>query len=103
MRYWIAGDDYEYGHDIANAVFSNLKRLKPDVQLIGQSWWKVGEADLTPYITQILAAKPDFIIVATGGSGMVNFQKAAKQRTESRGYLSISIRLPSFPPSRGKV
>jgi branched-chain amino acid transport system substrate-binding protein len=25
-----------------------------------------------------MAAKPDFIIVATGGSGMVNFQKAAK-------------------------
>jgi branched-chain amino acid transport system substrate-binding protein len=38
----------------------------------------VGEADFTPYITQILAAKPDFIIVATGGSGMVNFQKAAR-------------------------
>lgn len=78
VRYWIAGDDYEYDHDIANAVFNNLKKLKPAVQLIGQSWWKVGEADLTPYITQILAAKPDFIIAATGGSGMVNFQKAAK-------------------------
>ena len=78
VRYWIAGDDYEYGHDIANAVFNSLKKLKPGVQLLGQSWWKVGEADLTPYITQIIAAKPDFIIVATGGSGMVNFQKAAK-------------------------
>ena len=37
-----------------------------------------GGGGLTPYITQILAAKPDFIIGATGGSGMVNFQKAAK-------------------------
>jgi branched-chain amino acid transport system substrate-binding protein len=78
VRYWIAGDDYEYGHAIAEAVWNNLKKLKPGVQLIGQSWWKVGEADFTPYITQILAAKPDFLIVATGGSGMVNFQKAAK-------------------------
>ncbi len=77
-RYWICGDDYEYGHDIADALWNDLKRLKPGVQLMGQSWWKVGEADFTPYITQILAAKPDFLIVATGGSGMVNFQKAAK-------------------------
>jgi branched-chain amino acid transport system substrate-binding protein len=78
VKYWIAGDDYEYGHSIAENVWANLKRLKPEVQKIDESWWKVGEADFTPYITQILAAKPDFIIVATGGSGMVNFQKAAK-------------------------
>jgi branched-chain amino acid transport system substrate-binding protein len=77
-RYWIAGDDYEYGHAIANGVFDHLKRLNPKVQLLGQSWWKVGETDFTPYITQILAAKPDFVIVATGGAGMVNFQKAAQ-------------------------
>ncbi len=78
VKYWIAGDDYEYGHAIADSVWANLKRLKPNVQIVGQSWWKVGEADFTPYITQILAAKADFVIVATGGSGMVNFQKAAK-------------------------
>jgi len=78
IKYWIAGDDYEYGHAIANAAWNNLKRLNPKVQKVGESWWKVGEADFTPYITQIIAAKPDFIIVATGGSGMVNFQKAAK-------------------------
>jgi branched-chain amino acid transport system substrate-binding protein len=89
VKYWIAGDDYEYGHAIADAVWSNLKRLKPGVQLIGQSWWKVGEADFTPYITQILAAKPDFLIVATGGSGMVNFQKAAKA-------TGLSQKMPFF-------
>ena len=78
VKYWIAGDDYEFGHAIADAVWNNLKKLNPKVQLMGQSWWKLGEPDFTPYITQIMAAKPDFIIVATGGSGMVNFQKAAK-------------------------
>ena len=78
VKYWIAGDDYEFGHAIADGVWNNLKRLNPKVQKVGESWWKVGEPDFTPYITQIMAAKPDFIIVATGGSGMVNFQKAAK-------------------------
>ncbi|HME42291.1 MAG TPA: ABC transporter substrate-binding protein [Syntrophorhabdales bacterium] len=77
-KYWIAGDDYEFGHAIGDGVWNNLKALKPSVQLLGQTWWKVGETDFTPYITAIVAAKPDFIIVATGGSGMVNFQKAAK-------------------------
>jgi len=78
VNYWIAGDDYEYGHSIADATWNNLKRLNPKVQLLGQSWWKSGETDFTPYIRQIMAAKPDFMIVATGGATITNFQKAAK-------------------------
>jgi branched-chain amino acid transport system substrate-binding protein len=78
VTYWIAGDDYEYGHAIADAVWNHLKTLKPDVKLAGQSWWKVGEPDFTPYITAILSAKPDAVIVATGGAGCVPFLKAAK-------------------------
>ena len=77
-KYWIAGDDYEYGHAIADDLWNVLKKAKPGVQLLGQTWWKVGEPELTPYITAVMAAKPDFIIVATGGASMVNFQKAAK-------------------------
>ncbi len=101
VKYWIAGDDYEYGRAIAENVWNNLKKLKPQVQKVGESWWKVGEADFTPYITQILAAKPDFIIVATGGSGMVNFQKAAKATGLSQKipfYQHTAIELSVLKP-----
>jgi branched-chain amino acid transport system substrate-binding protein len=77
-KYWIAGDDYEYGHAIADAAWRNLKRLKPSVEMIGQSWWKVGEPDLVPYITAIQAAKPDAVIFATGGASMTNALKIIK-------------------------
>ena len=78
VKYWIAGDDYEYGHAIADAAWRNLKENKPEVQLIGKSWWKPGEPDLSPYITSILAAKPDAVIFATGGASMVNIMKTIK-------------------------
>jgi len=78
VRYWIAGDDYEYGHAIANAAWRNLKRLKPDVKIIGKSWWKPGEPDLIPYLTSIMAAKPDAVIFCTGGRSMTNIMKAIK-------------------------
>ena len=42
VKYWIAGDDYEYGHAIADSLWNNLKKLKPKVQKVGESWWKVG-------------------------------------------------------------
>ena len=78
MKYWIAGDDYEYGHALADGVWNNLKKLKSGVALMGQSWWKVGEPELTPYLTAISSAKPDAVIFATGGGSMVNVMKAAK-------------------------
>jgi branched-chain amino acid transport system substrate-binding protein len=77
-KYWIAGDDYEYGHAIGDAVQRNLKALKPDVEIVGESWWKPGEPDLTPYLTAIMAGEPDAVIFCTGGASMANIMKAIK-------------------------
>lgn len=77
-EYWIAGDDYEYGHAIAENTWDNLKEKKPEVELLGESWWKVGEPDFTPYITSILSNQPDAAIIATGGASCVPFLKAAQ-------------------------
>ncbi len=77
-KYWVAGDDYEYGHAIADAVQRNLKALKPEVEFIGASWWKVGEPDLIPYFTAMLAGNPEAVIFAAGGASMANVMKAIK-------------------------
>jgi len=89
VKYWIAGDDYEYGHALGDGVWENLKKLKPEVELIGKSWWKVGEPELTPYLTAIMAAKPDAVIFATGGASMVNIMKASKA-------TGFSVKIPMF-------
>ena len=78
LKYWIAGDDMEYGHAICESTWNHLKALNPKVQLIGETWWKVGETDFVPYITQILSAKPDYIIMGNSGASVIGFQKAAK-------------------------
>jgi len=75
-KYWIGGDDYEYGHAIADAAWRNLQEQKPDVELLGESWWTVGEPDLLPYLTSIEAAEPDAVIFATGGASMANIMKS---------------------------
>ncbi|MBW1919164.1 MAG: ABC transporter substrate-binding protein, partial [Deltaproteobacteria bacterium] len=77
-KYWIAGDDYEYGHAMADAAWRNLKALRPDVKLIGKSWWKPGEPDLVPYFTAIVAAKAEAVILCTGGRSMANALKTIK-------------------------
>lgn len=78
VKYWIAGDDYEYGHACADGAWNALKKLKPKVELMGQSWWKVGEPELTPYLTAISAAKPDAVIFSPGGATITNLMKVSK-------------------------
>ena len=78
VNYWIAGDDYEYGHAVARETWAQLTKLKPEVKLMGESWWKVGEPDFSPYITSITSAKPDAAIIAAGGASCVPFLKASK-------------------------
>ncbi|HME43535.1 MAG TPA: ABC transporter substrate-binding protein [Syntrophorhabdales bacterium] len=78
VKYWIAGDDYEFGHTLTESVWNHLKALNGKAQLLGQTWWRMGETDFIPYITAIMSAKPDFLIMGSGGSGIIGFQKAAK-------------------------
>jgi branched-chain amino acid transport system substrate-binding protein len=78
LKYWIAGDDYEYGHAIADAIWRNLKAQKPKVEKIGETWWKTGEPDLVPYFTSVMSAKPDAFIVCGGGQTMTNSLKTCK-------------------------
>jgi len=77
-KFWMAGEDYEYGHAVNDAAWRYIKAMKPTAQLLGQTWWKVGEADIAPYVAPILQAKPDCLLMGTGGSGNANFLKLAK-------------------------
>ncbi len=77
-NYWIAGEDDEYGHALADAFWGMLKKLEPTFVLVGQSWWKEGEKDFSPYIARIIAAQPDVVVVAIGPSNIARFQKAAR-------------------------
>lgn len=104
--YWIGGDDYEYGHAIAESVWNHLKEIKPEVELLGQSWWKVGEPDFTPYITSMLSAQPDAAIIATGGADCVPFLKAAQSTGFAQKipfYMHTATELATLKPLGDKA
>jgi len=98
-KFWVAGEDYEYGHAVGEASWRYIKAMRPDAELLGQTWWKVGEADLAPYITPIVQAKPDMLYMATGGVGNLNFMKLAKAMNlmkEMACFLHTSIELSNL-------
>jgi branched-chain amino acid transport system substrate-binding protein len=63
---------------MADAVWRNLRKMKPEVSVAGTSWWKPNEADLVPNIAQILEDKPHAVIFCTDTLNIATFLKAVK-------------------------
>ncbi len=77
-KYYTISADYEFGHATVDGFMKYLKRLKPDVQVVGQQWPKLGEIDYTAYITPILQAEPEVLFVGLWGGDAMTLIKQAK-------------------------
>jgi branched-chain amino acid transport system substrate-binding protein len=76
-KYWAIGWDYAYTHNVFNSFEKNLKKVKPDAKIIGQSWTQMGETKFSPFITAILNSEADaLILVIQGGSFPAFFKQA---------------------------
>lgn len=87
-RFWLGAEDYEYGHRVTNSFWRFMKRARPEAQLLGQTWWRTGEPDLVPYLTQILQARPQAVFFGTGGAGMANVMRTMQ-------VIGFAQRIPS--------
>jgi branched-chain amino acid transport system substrate-binding protein len=77
-RVFMIAQDYSFGHEAVAAFKKKLKELNPKVQLVGEIYHKIGEIDYAPYITQIIAAKPEVIFTSNWGNDLQLLIKQAK-------------------------
>ncbi len=92
LRWYIVGEDYEYGRSIARNFWSSLAESQPRAEKLGESWAPLKTADYSPYISDIKSKKPSAIYVAFGVSGMVRFLKQAVEAgvlEKSRLFLNL--------------
>ena len=71
------GPDYAYGRDLIAAFIANLKKLRPDIQIVDQQWPKLGEPDFTSFITAQMSKKPDAVECAVFAGDFITFAKEA--------------------------
>jgi branched-chain amino acid transport system substrate-binding protein len=79
-KFWIAGEDTEYGHAIADAVWRNLRKRRPEVTAVGSTWWKPGQPTLNVQVDTILEAKPDAAIFCIGSQSIASTLKTIKTK-----------------------
>jgi branched-chain amino acid transport system substrate-binding protein len=70
--------DYEWGHTSVKAFSEHLKKLRPDIEILPTVPVKLGETNMTSYITAVLAQKPDLVYGAIFGGGLINLAKQGK-------------------------
>jgi len=77
-KYGLIGPDYAYGHDQLNSFKGQIKKLKPDVEIVETVWVKIGDSNLSPFIPTLMAKKPEAIWSAFWGGQLASFIKQAK-------------------------
>jgi branched-chain amino acid transport system substrate-binding protein len=65
--------DYAYGRDNTSLFMQYLKRFDPAIEIVGEAWPKLFQADYTENITKILQAKPQALYSALWAGDLVSF------------------------------
>src|SRR3954469_17060301 len=77
-RWATISPDYEYGHTSWKMFRAYLKRFKPDVEFVGESFAKFGTVDFSSHISKVMAANPEGIFSTEWGGEAVTMVKQAK-------------------------
>jgi branched-chain amino acid transport system substrate-binding protein len=93
-RYLVLGPDYELGHLEAEAFERRLLKERPEVEIVGRLWPRLGETDYGPWIAQVLAARPEAVYANLYGADLVEFTRQARAsdlfgRTQFTGLYDV--------------
>ena len=70
---------YEYGFTCWKMFQDTLKRVKPGVEFVAESWAPFGTTDFRSHINTIMDAKPDGLYSTEWAGELISFVKQAKE------------------------
>lgn len=77
-KYYLIGPDYEYGHSSIKEFWTELKRLKPNIELVKEAYSPLGTPDFKPYLSAILASGAEICYSSHWGGDWIAFAKQGK-------------------------
>ena len=76
-RVYIIGQDYSFGHVVAETSERLLNEKRPDIEVVGNEFHPIGQVkDFTPYVTKIVASGADAVITGNFGADMVSLARS---------------------------
>lgn len=78
-NYYTVQPDFAAGRESDVLIKNILKVEAPQIKVVGADFTPFGTKDFGPYITKMMAAKPDALLVGTYGVELINFIKQARK------------------------
>ncbi len=96
-RWATCSPDYAYGRTTTAEFMEYAKYFNGDIEVIGEAWPKLFQADFTEVITRILQWKPDALYSALWGGDLVSFIDQSNLYALLDQLETFSVNLGDYP------
>jgi branched-chain amino acid transport system substrate-binding protein len=101
-KVYLLNQNYSHGHQVAKFAKENLKRKRPDVQIVGEDLHPLAQVrDFAPYIAKIKASGADTVITGNWGSDLALLVKAANEGGYTGKFYTYYTGVTGTPTALG--
>lgn len=101
-KVYLINQDFSLGHQVTRASKESLKRLRPDVEIVGEDLHPIAQVkDFSPYIAKMKQAGADTVITANFGADLALLIRAAKDADLRANFYTIYGATTGVPSAMG--
>ncbi|MEO8081496.1 MAG: branched-chain amino acid ABC transporter substrate-binding protein [Caldimonas sp.] len=101
-KVYIFGQNYSHGHQVAKYAKEDLKRKRPDIEIVGEDLHPIAQVrDFAPYIAKIKASGADTVITGNWGSDLTLLIKAAVEGGYTGKFYTYYTTVTGTPTALG--
>ena len=101
-KVYILGQNYSHGVQVAKYAKEDLKRKRPDIQIVGEDLHPIAQVrDFAPYIAKIKASGADTVITGNWGSDLTLLVKAAVEGGYTGRFYTYYTTVTGTPTALG--
>ena len=94
-KFYILGQDYSFGHELADRFKEGLKKYYPEAEIVGEDYHPLFAKDFAPYVSKIQASGAEVIFSGDWLPDGTNMLKAARDMGINIPVLNIFIDEPN--------
>ena len=101
-KVYILGQNYSHGVQVAKYAKEDLKRKRPDIEIVGEDLHPVAQVrDFAPYIAKIKASGADTVVTGNWGSDLTLLVKAAVEGGYTGKFYTYYTTVTGTPTALG--
>jgi branched-chain amino acid transport system substrate-binding protein len=101
-KVYLLNQNYSHGMQVAAFAKENLKRKRPDIQIVGEDLHPLAQVrDFAPYIAKIKASGADTVITGNWGSDLALLVKAANEGGYTGKFYTYYTGVTGTPTALG--